>query len=217
VPDRRIVAPPPGVRVITSSGYIDTSRGDVGALSGGREERGFDRADRGRDRGEPALASRTPGAPMAVVSRPPPEPQAPLLTKRQFEQEYQRLLREFDAAEENPGSHSCEGCRQCASCMFCKDCEECYRCTHCEGCKRSAHLTHCQDCVGCNDCAYCIGSEDCSRSNYLVLSRSCSECTYCFGCVGLAKADFHVLNVKYTRSEYFRITKALRAELRLPE
>jgi hypothetical protein len=34
--------------------------------------------------------------------------------------------------------------------------------------------------------------------------------------VGLAKKDFHILNVKYTRSEYFRIVEALKAELGLP-
>jgi hypothetical protein len=61
-----------------------------------------------------------------------------------------------------------------------------------------------------------VRSESCTRSNYLVLSRSCSECNYCFGCVGLQKQDFHVLNVKYTRSEYFRIVKSLEAELGLP-
>jgi hypothetical protein len=35
--------------------------------------------------------------------------------------------------------------------------------------------------------------------------------------VGLTKQDFHILNVKYTRSEYFRITKALREALGIPE
>jgi len=213
VPDRRIVAPTPGVRVITSSGYIDTSRGDVGLLSEGRDDAHADRADRSA----PVLAGRTPGPPVAIVTRPPPQPAAPPMTRRQFEQERQRLLREFGNAMDNPGSHGCEGCRQCASCMFCEDCAECYRCTHCKGCRSSAHLTHCEECVGCNDCAYCIASENCSRSNYLVLCRSCSECTYCFGCVGLAKADFHILNVKYGRTEFFRITKGLRAEMGLPE
>jgi hypothetical protein len=33
--------------------------------------------------------------------------------------------------------------------------------------------------------------------------------------VGLAKVDFHILNVKYTRSEYFRIVKSLEEELGL--
>jgi hypothetical protein len=147
-------------------------------------------------------------------SRPPP---APSPSRREFEAELQRLLRAYASEEENPGSMRCEGCRRCVSCMFCTDCEECYRCTHSKGCRSSTHLTHCTDCTGCHDCAYCVSSENCTRSNYLVLCRSCSECSYCFGCVGLAKQDFHILNVKYGRSEYFRIVKALRAELGLPE
>jgi len=142
--------------------------------------------------------------------RPPPPP---VMSRREFEAELQRLLRAYASDEENPGSIQCEGCRRSVSCMFCTDCEECYRCTHSKGCKASTHLTHCADCVGCHDCAYCVGSENCTRSNYLVMSRSCSECSYCFGCVGLAKKDFHVLNVKYTRSEYFRIVRALEKEL----
>jgi hypothetical protein len=145
--------------------------------------------------------------------RPPP----PTLSRRDFEAELQRLLRAYASDEENPGSMRCEGCRRCVSCMFCTDCEECYRCTHSTGCQSSTHLTHCRDCLGCHDCAYCISSENCTRSNYLVMCRSCSDCSYCFGCVGLAKQDFHILNVKYTRSEYFRVVKSLRAEMGLPE
>ena len=144
--------------------------------------------------------------------RPPPPP---VMSRREFEAELQRLLRAYASDEENPGSIQCVRCRRSVSCMFCTDCEECYRCTHSKGCKSSTHLTHCTDCTGCHDCAYCVSSENCTRSNYLVLSRACSECSYCFGCVGLAKADFHVLNVKYTRSEYFRIVKALEKELGL--
>jgi hypothetical protein len=142
--------------------------------------------------------------------RPPPPP---ALSRREFEAELQRLLRAYAAEDGNPGSMRCEGCRRCVSCMFCTDCEECYRCTHSKGCTGSTHLTHCTSCTGCHDCAYCVSSESCTRSNYLVLCRSCSECSYCFGCVGLAKQDFHILNVKYTRSEYFRIVKSLQAEL----
>jgi hypothetical protein len=173
-----VVAPRPGVRVVTSSGYVDTSAGTF------------------------------------QQSRPPPPP---TLSRRDFEQELQRLLRAFAADEDNPGSMKCTGCRRCVSCMFCSDCEECYRCTHSTGCRASTHLTHCRDCTGCHDCAYCIASENCTRSNYLVMCRSCSECSYCFGCVGLAKQDFHILNVKHTRSEYFRIVKALEAELGIAE
>jgi hypothetical protein len=140
-------------------------------------------------------------------------PGGPTLTRRHFEAEYRRLLRQFGEARENPGSVACRGCQSCASCMFCVDCERCYRCTHSTRCQDGSHLTHCQDCRNCHACAYCLRSESCSGSSYLVLCRSCSDSTYCFGCVGLSKKDFHVLNVKYTRDEYFRIVKALRAEM----
>jgi len=184
-PDRRVVepgaavvAPKPGVRVVTGPMFIDTAAGTFQEL------------------------------------RPPPPP---AMSRREFEAELQRLLRAYASDEENPGSMRCEGCRRCVSCMFCTDCEECYRCTHSTGCQGSTHLTHCRACTGCHECAYCVSSENCTRSNYLVLCRSCSECSYCFGCVGLAKQDFHILNVKYTRSEYFRIVKSLEAELGIPE
>jgi hypothetical protein len=140
-------------------------------------------------------------------------PAAPVLSRRDFQAELDRLARAYARQEENPRSISCRGCARCVSCMFCTDCEECARCTHCTRCRSSSNLTHCVDCTGLHDCAYCVQSEGCAHSNYLVLCRSCSECTYCFGCVGLDKADFHVLNVKYTRSEYFRIVKALEEEL----
>lgn len=139
----------------------------------------------------------------------------PALSLRAFEAERSRLLRAHAASAANPGSLSCEGCVRCGSCMFCTDCEDCWRCTHCRGCRGSSHLTHCVDCDGCHDCAYCVRSEGCTRSSYLVLSSACTGCTYCFGCVGLQGADFHILNVKYTRAEYFRIVKALGAELGL--
>ncbi len=147
------------------------------------------------------------------VDRAPPS--EPAITRRQLESEYARLLRAFDDAEENPGSFSSQGCRNCAGCMFCVDCAACYRCTHCAQCRDSSHLTHCRDCTACYDSAYCVRCESCTGSSYLVLCRSCSDCTYCFGCVGLTKKDFHILNVQYSKTEYFRIVKALRMEMGL--
>ncbi len=143
------------------------------------------------------------------------EPAAPAMSARQFEAERQRLLREFGEDAGNPGSFSCQGCRQCANCMFCVDCAGCYHCTHCTRCQDCSHCTHAEDCRGCHGCAYCVRSSNCSGSSYLTLCHACSDCTYCLGCVGLQKKDFHILNVKYGKTEYFRILKALQAELRL--
>lgn len=137
----------------------------------------------------------------------------PALTRRQVESEYAQLLRAFEEGGENPGSFSSQDCRSCASCMFCVDCEACYRCTHCTRCQDSSHLTHCQDCTNCHESAYCEQSQSCSGSSYLFLCRSCSDCTYCFGCVGLVKKDFHILNVPYTKNQYFRMMKDLRPQM----
>jgi hypothetical protein len=169
---------------------------------------------RGEPRAAPAVRELSRQMPVDGAEREPGESAAePVMARRQFESEHQRLLRQFGESGENPGSFSCQGCSSCASCMFCVDCEGCYRCTHSTRCRDSSHLTHCEDCENCHASAYCVRSRNCTGSSYLVLCVSCSESTYCFGCVGLQKKDFHVLNVKYTRNEYFRIVKALRREL----
>jgi hypothetical protein len=65
-------------------------------------------------------------------------------------------------------------------------------------------------------CQHCIESEGCVRSAYVVRSVGCTGCTYCFGCVGLSNRDFYILNARFERSEYFKVTKRLRRELGLP-
>jgi hypothetical protein len=37
--------------------------------------------------------------------------------------------------------------------------------------------------------------------------------SYCFGCVGLSGMDFAILNQRYSREEYFAITRRLLREL----
>jgi hypothetical protein len=48
-----------------------------------------------------------------------------------------------------------------------------------------------------------------------VLCKNLSDSTYCFGCVGLSKKDFYILNVPFSRQEYFELTKKLRRELNI--
>ena len=135
------------------------------------------------------------------------------LGRREFLERLASLTRAAGSDSANPGSYGCTGCERCADCMFCKSCDGCHQCTHCTRCELCNNCSHCVDCKNCHACAYCLKSENCSASAYVVMSRNLSDCTYCFGCVGLAKADFHILNVKYTRSEYFRIAKSLEEEL----
>ena len=133
--------------------------------------------------------------------------------KREFLEQYQRLAKLYTADPGNPGSYACEGCERCANCMFCKDCDSCYQCTHCTRCELCNNCSHCTDCKQCHNCAYCVQSENCTGSAYLVLCRNMSDSNYCFGSVGLSKKDFHILNVPFPRTEYFKQVKRLREEL----
>jgi len=58
-------------------------------------------------------------------------------------------------------------------------------------------------------------STSCLRSQYIVLCERCTDCSFCFGCVGLHGRDYHILNEPYDRETYFRLTTALKRELRL--
>ncbi|MFE8600994.1 caib/baif family protein [Archangium violaceum] len=133
--------------------------------------------------------------------------------KREFLEQYQRLAKQYTVDPGNPGSYACEGCERCANCMFCKDCDSCYQCTHCTRCELCNNCSHCVDCKQCHNCAYCVQSENCTSSAYLVLCRNMSDSNYCFGSVGLSKKDFHILNVPFPRTEYFKQVKRLRAEM----
>jgi hypothetical protein len=132
------------------------------------------------------------------------------MTRTEFAAELERLRRTEGPPSDNPASYRTEGCERCISCTFCQSCTDCYRCTHCVGCSSTTGSKHCVRCTRCHDCSHCEDSEDCTGSNYLVECLSCTDCTYCLGCVGLTKKEFHILNVPYPRSEYFKRLKALR-------
>lgn len=133
--------------------------------------------------------------------------------KRAFLEALQRLQADFASDDGNPGSYECKACERCTQCMFCRDCDACYQCTHCTGCELCTNCSHCVDSKSLNACAYCVQSESCTSSAYVVLSRNLVDCNYCFGCVGLAKKDFHILNVAFSRQEYFLTVAKLKKQL----
>jgi hypothetical protein len=138
------------------------------------------------------------------------------LGRREFMEEYTKLARGFADDPGNPGSYGCTDCERCNNCMFCTGCDSCYQCTHCKGCELCTNCSHCVQCKSCSNCAYCVQSENCTQSAYLTLCKSLSDCNYCFGCVGLAKKDFHVLNVPFSRTEFFKVVARLKKELGIP-
>ena len=143
------------------------------------------------------------------------DPQAQALAQS-FLSEYRRLVAEYVERGDNAGCVECPGCTGCTDCVFCKDCVRCYRSRYSVGCSESELLTHCERCRDSRSLAYCQGCDHCGDSNYLASCSYCYECDYCFGCVGLVKKDFHILNKKYSRSDYFREVAKLRQALGLP-
>ena len=135
--------------------------------------------------------------------------------KADFLAEYARLEREHLAGKPNIGSYRSEGCELCDRCMFCLDCRSCHKCTHCVGCEECSDCSHSRACRSCHACAYCVDCSVCSGGAYLVRCTACVDCTYCFGCVGLVRKDFHILNVQYSRTQYFELLEKLKAELGL--
>jgi hypothetical protein len=140
------------------------------------------------------------------------------MTKEEFRAEYQKLVAVHLGTEAGVswGCVACEGCTACTECVFCKGCVRCYRSRYSVDCSESQLLTHCEACRDCRSLAYCQHCDHCGDSNYLVSCSYCFECDYCFGCVGLVKQDFHILNRKYSRSDYFREMAKLRKELGIP-
>ncbi|MBX5481455.1 MAG: caib/baif family protein [Myxococcaceae bacterium] len=137
------------------------------------------------------------------------------LNKRDFLDALARLTKGYSTEPGNPGSYNCVGCTRCSSCMFCRDCDSCYACNYCVRCELCTNCSHCVDSKNCQGCAYCVQSEHCTQSAYLVMCRNLSDCNYCFGCVGLQRKDFYILNVPFTRTEYFKIVGRLKKELGL--
>ena len=132
------------------------------------------------------------------------------MDKRTFQNELARLQK---LTRSNQDCFQSEGCENCTSCQFTNHCKDCHRCTYAE---RSVGCTHCTHIRGCRDSHQSSQLIDCARcieSHYLVLSQDCSSCTYCFGCVGLVRKEFHILNEPYDRKTYFKLVKALMAEL----
>ena len=111
------------------------------------------------------------------------------------------------------GNFDCVGCEGCRRCRFCAACSDCEDCTYCEECVECVSCTHAVRSVECGDSSHLRDCRGCEDSRYLLLCVECVSCTYCLGCVGLEGEEFHVLNESVTRSQYFKLVKALSIEM----
>jgi hypothetical protein len=137
------------------------------------------------------------------------------MNRAEFLSELSKLQRVYEAEQPSMGCIASTDVRSCSHCMFSHDLTGCHHCTHCTSCNDSTNLSHSSGCTSCHASAYMVDCTGCSKSAYLVRCVGCTECNYCFGCVGLAKKDFYILNVKYSRDQYFKELKALKRELGL--
>lgn len=132
------------------------------------------------------------------------------LSRRDFERAFNALVKEIDAARENPGSYRSEECVRCYDCMFTTGSTDCFSCTYCGDCEGCSDCTHCHRCTNCHASSYCVDAVNCNKSSYVIHSRNCYECVFCFGCVGLVKKEFHILNQPYPRKVYFQLVAELK-------
>lgn len=71
----------------------------------------------------------------------------------------------------------------CELCYECRECKEVYGSKYCANCFNCSQLEYCNDCIGCSDC---------------------------YGCIGLRNQKFHILNRKFSETEYRKNIQYLR-------
>jgi len=96
-------------------------------------------------------------------------------------------------------SEDCAYCRFVIKNTDCVDCEYTTSCQSSVGLSRGAYNT---------DCSYCFVSENCRDVHY---SADCHNCESCFGCINLRHKKYHIFNTEYSKEEYEKKVKELRA------
>jgi hypothetical protein len=135
------------------------------------------------------------------------------MQRSDFERAFQDLLSHHRARSENVRCVECSACVRCSDSTFCKGSRDLVRCNYCVDSESSVDCNHCFGSHRLVACTHCSASERCSRCAYLDHCSDCDDCRYCFGCVGLSGREFHILNQRYERSEYFKLTAQLKREL----
>ncbi|MEK9132621.1 MAG: hypothetical protein AAB606_02875 [Patescibacteria group bacterium] len=109
------------------------------------------------------------------------------------------------------------------NCFFCFDAHECQDCSYLQDCWRTKDCTDMTFSDGSELCydSFSIGlnTYNCNFCNYV---RTCSDCEYsellfnckhCFGCVYLQNKEFYILNVQYSKDEYFRRIAEIKVQM----
>jgi hypothetical protein len=136
-------------------------------------------------------------------------------TRAEFERALQQLTRAYGARQDNPASYKSDDSERCVQCMFTTRSRDCFHCTYCAECAECTDCTHCTRTTHSHSSSYCVDAHHCVKCSYVLMSRHCYECLFCFGCVGLAKKEFHILNMPFSRTTYFKLVAELKAQLGL--
>lgn len=124
--------------------------------------------------------------------------------------------------EESMGSYL-ENCKGCYFCFNGTDLEDCiYMTTNGNYCKNSVDC----DCIGYDPCELlyeCVGNSGNYNCNFCNACWHNSDLEYCemvfnskncFGCVSRNHAEYEILNVKYSKDDYFNKVAEIKDELR---
>ena len=79
---------------------------------------------------------------------------------------------------------------------YCDDCDSCKYCDDCDYCKSCDYCTACRNCKSCDNCDSC---------------KSCDSCDNCYYCDNLTGKKYCILNIQFTKEEYFKKIKELKA------
>jgi hypothetical protein len=125
---------------------------------------------------------------------------------------------------ENNNSDYCDYAYFNNNCYYCFDCaydeDSGYLVTsyNCKDCWNSNNLVRSEqsaECAYSEDLYNCFKVSDSSRCTDSYYLEDCNDCHDCFGCVKLANKSYCILNIQYTKDEYFKKLEDLKRELGL--
>jgi hypothetical protein len=86
-------------------------------------------------------------------------------------------------------SYLCFNCDYIESCLYIQNSIHIKDSLDCMSCMNSSELYMCLVCDNCYNCSYCV---------------SCQDCSHCYQCDNLIGKQYHIQNIPYSKSDYFK-------------
>jgi len=109
---------------------------------------------------------------------------------------------------------------RCDSLLYSWDNEDCAYLTETQKCKSTidgdllSRIQLSAELVDCDTVSYSSFLIDCCRTHNSYFCNFCNDCSNCFGCNGLDHKEYHILNKRYSKEDYERITAELLNEFK---